>query len=134
MSEENSRADPKITAVKKEKDPKCIEAGKRLAQLDKEQQGQIDDNKTAVNYILILNAMGFTVAVISLYYVRKEYYIKAVRKAKKEENPQVEPPQTKEKLQKVVHCIEVHCIKSWLENKEQVIICMEKPSIEEYVP
>ena len=62
MSEENSRADPKITGIKKEKDPKCVEAGKCLAQLNKErkihkEQGEIDNNKTAVNYSLILNAI-----------------------------------------------------------------------------
>ena len=72
MSEENSRADPKITAVKKEKDPKRVEAGKRLAQLNKErkihkeQQGEIDDNKISINYGLILNAIGVTVTVMSL--------------------------------------------------------------------
>ena len=71
----------KKTAVKKEKDPKRVEAGKRLPQLKerkiqqlscKEQQGEIDDNKISINYGLILNAIGFTVTVISLYYVMKE--------------------------------------------------------------
>ena len=38
MSEENSRADPKITSLKKEKDSKHVEAGKRLAQLKKKEK------------------------------------------------------------------------------------------------
>ena len=32
----------------------------------------IDDDKTAVNYSLIFKAIGIIVAVVSLYYVRKE--------------------------------------------------------------
>ena len=56
MSEET----PKITTILKEKDPKRVEAGKRLAQLNKErklhkeQQMEIDENKSYINYGLIL--------------------------------------------------------------------------------
>ena len=74
MSEET----PKITTFKKEKDPKRVEARKRLAQLNKErklhneQQIEIDENSLAVNYGLILDVIGVAVAVVSLYYVSKK--------------------------------------------------------------
>ena len=88
MSEET----PKITTILKEKDSKRVEAGKRLAQLNKErklhkeQQEEIESNtsysSSTVNYHLILNVIGVAAAVVSLYYIRKEF-------EKKE--PQVEP-------------------------------------------
>ena len=74
MSEET----PKITTVQKEKDSKRVETGKRLAQLNKErklhkeQQEDINENKSNINYSLILNVIGVTVAVASLYYARKK--------------------------------------------------------------
>ena len=95
MSEET----PKITTVNKEKDPRHVEAGKRLAALNKEtkihkeQQEDINDNKTFVNYGLILNVIGVLTAVVSLYYVRKECNSSAVKmeqpKNVKEEQPKV---------------------------------------------
>ena len=75
MSEET----PKITTISKEKDHKRVEAGKRLAasnkerKLHKEQQEDINENKININYSLILNVIGVTAAVVSLYYVRKEF-------------------------------------------------------------
>ena len=59
MSEET----PKITTILKEKDPKRVEAGKRLAALNKErklhreQQEDINENKININYSLILNVI-----------------------------------------------------------------------------
>ena len=63
----------------------------------KKQQGEIDDNKISINYGLILNAIGVTVAVINLYYVRKEC---------EKSNVKEEKPQTKEKPQKVLDTFE----------------------------
>ena len=70
---------PKITTILKEKDPKHVEAGKRLAQLNKErklhteQQEDIKENTININYSPILNVIGVAAAVVSLYYVRKEF-------------------------------------------------------------
>ena len=78
MSEGNLKETPKITTILKEKDPKCAETGKRLAQLNKErklrkeQQMEIDENKSYINYGLILNFVGVAVAVVSLYYASKK--------------------------------------------------------------
>ena len=68
MSKEN----PKIATVKKEKDPKTVEAGLRLTQLNKErklhkeQQEDTNENKSNIDSSLILNVIGVTVAVASL--------------------------------------------------------------------
>ena len=107
MSEET----PKITTILKEKDPKRVEAGKRLAALNKErklhreQQEEIKENTININYSLILNIIGVTAAVVSLYYVRKEFNrqlscsadSEAVRKNKipQVENKDQEPLQVK---------------------------------------
>ena len=78
MSEGNLKETPKITTTLKEKDPKRVETGKHLAQLDKErklhkeQQMEIDENKGYINYGLILNFVGVAVAVVSLYYASKK--------------------------------------------------------------
>ena len=105
MSEGSLKETPKITTILKEKDPKRVEAGKRLAQLNKErklhkeQQDEIKSNSSAVsciNYSLILNVIGVAAAVVSLYYVRKEF--------EKKKEPQVEPvniPSNDNKPQKV---------------------------------
>ena len=116
MSEET----PKITTILKEKDPKRVEAGKCLAALNKErkphkeQKEDINENKININYSLILNVIGVTAAVVSLYYVRKEFNrqlsCSAAREAVKEEKPQMEPSPTKEQLsckpQKVLDTLE----------------------------
>ena len=73
-----SEKTPKITTVNKDKDPKRVEAGKRLAQLNKErklqkeQQIQIEENVSNINYSLILNVIGVAVAVASLYYASRK--------------------------------------------------------------
>ena len=98
MSEETA----KITTILKEKAPKTVEAGKRLAQLNKErklhkeQQIEIDENKSnsssAVDYSLILNVIGVTVAVVSLYYVRKKCNKKVISNDKPQVVKEEKPP------------------------------------------
>ena len=99
MSEET----PKTTTILKEKDPKRVEAGKRLAQLNKERKlhrerkEYINENKININYSLILKVIGVTAAVVSLYNVRKEFNSSAVKKNKtpKVETKDPEPLQVK---------------------------------------
>ena len=77
---------PKITAVKKEKDPKRVEAGKRLAAMsknakEKKMREKIESkhNNSSmmgsfgdVNYGLVFGFIGIAVAIVSLYYRREE--------------------------------------------------------------
>ena len=85
MSEETPKTTeetPKITIEKKEKDPKRIEAGKRLAAISKaaKERKMLDkiesENSNGdfnINYGLVFNFIGTAVAIASLYYKREEY-------------------------------------------------------------
>ena len=93
MSEET----PKITSILKEKDPKHVEAVKRLTQLNKERklhregEEDIKENTININYSLTLNVIGVAAAVVSLYYVREEFNSSAASSVvKKNKTPQVE--------------------------------------------
>ena len=69
MSEET----PKTTAVKKEKDPKRVEAGKRLAEFNRERKmnskNETETPQNNISYGLIINVIGIAVSLFSLYYV-----------------------------------------------------------------
>ena len=74
MSEET----PKITAVNKEKDPNHVEAGKRLAELNRERnkkkkehsiRKESSNDNGSFNYGLIVNTIGVAISLISLYYL-----------------------------------------------------------------
>ena len=79
MSEETA---PKITATKKEKDPKGVEAGKRLAAISKAAkerkmrdkiESENSNNDFNINYGLVFGFIGTAVAIVSLYYRREEF-------------------------------------------------------------
>ena len=80
MSEDNT---PKITTVKKQKDPKRVEAGKRLALISKasrekkmrekiENENRQEDNEWNIDYTLILGAVGAIAAIGGVYYAIKD--------------------------------------------------------------
>ena len=78
MSEET----PKITTTKKEKDPKRVEAGKRLAAISKAAkerklrekiESENSNNDFNINYGLVFGFIATAVAITSLYYRREEY-------------------------------------------------------------
>ena len=88
MSEET----PKITTVKKEKDPKRVEAGKRLAAISKAAKERKMCNKIEsenkqenagfdynINYGLVFGILGTAAAICSLYYTREEYKRETVK-------------------------------------------------------
>ena len=75
----------KITTVKKEKDPRRVEAGKRLASISKAArerkmrekilaESKQNDNieRSDINYGLIFGAIGTIAAIGALYYKRRE--------------------------------------------------------------
>ena len=77
---------PKITATKKEKDPKRVEAGRRLAAISKaakerkmreiivsESKHDSGSGDIGINYGLLFGFLGTAVAIGSLYYTRKDY-------------------------------------------------------------
>ena len=73
---------PKITKEKKEKDPKRVEAGKRLAAISKATkekkmpdkiESENSNNDLNINYGLVFGFIGTAVAIASLYYRREEY-------------------------------------------------------------
>lgn len=73
---------PKITKEKKEKDPKRVEAGKRLAAIckaakEKKMRDKIEsensNNDFNINYGLVFGFIGTAVAIASLFYRREEY-------------------------------------------------------------
>ena len=82
-TEENT---PKITAVKKEKDPKRVEAGKRFAAISKSakekkmsEKMESEQNNSSmggfgdINHGLVFGFIGTAVVIVSLYYRREEY-------------------------------------------------------------
>ena len=80
MSENNET--PKITTVKKQKDPKRVEAGKRLALISKasrekkmrekiENENTPKDDEWNVDYTLILGAVGLVAAIGGTYYAMR---------------------------------------------------------------
>ena len=93
---------PSIATTKKEKDPRRLEAGKRLAlitkqakerkRIEREQRGKEDqlrrekeDAGVASNGLIIvaLTGVGVVVAIVTLWYTRKEYNLEV---QEKEEN------------------------------------------------
>ena len=101
MSEET----PKITTVKKEKDPKRVEAGKRLAAISKEarerkmrERLEQESGGWGVSYGLILGSIGVLAAVGSLYYARKDYVRQEERNDSCVEEPVVVSKKTTSKL------------------------------------
>ena len=85
MSEETKA--PKITTIKMEKDPKRVEAGKRLAAISKaakerkmrekiESESKQENDSSGdynVNYGLVFGIFGTGASIGSFYYIRKEY-------------------------------------------------------------
>ena len=86
---------PKITSVKKDKDPKRVQAGKRLAAISKtarenKMRAKIEAEKSDVgwniNYPILFGAAGAFAALGALYYRRNEYIRETQRQeATKEE-------------------------------------------------
>ena len=100
MSEET----PKITTVKKKKDPKRVEAGKRLAAISKEarerkmrERLEQESGGWGVSFGLILGSIGVLAAVGSLYYARKDY-VRQERNDSCVEEPVVVSKKTTSKL------------------------------------
>ena len=95
---------PKITIVKKEKDPKKVEAGKRLAAISKStkerkirkkmESGNKQENGSGdigINYGLLFGFLGTAVAIGSLYYTRKDYEREAKKLETIKEEAEPEP-------------------------------------------
>ena len=78
--------------------------------IHKEQQEDIDDNKIAINYSLILNVIGVTAPVVSLYYVKKaavkKEQLSCQPKNVKEEQLNCQLKVKEEKPQKVLDTLE----------------------------
>ena len=97
MSEES----PKITAIKKEKDPKRVEAGKRSAAISKAAKERKMRNKIesenkqengsgdySINYGIVFGILGTAAATGSLYYTREEYKRDTIKQETTREEPE----------------------------------------------
>ena len=98
MSEET----PKITTTKKEKDPKRLEAGKRLAAISKatkqrkmcekiesENKQENGSGDYSINYGLVFRILGTVAAIGSLYYTREEYKRDTVKQETTRKEPEI---------------------------------------------
>ena len=109
MSEETPKTTevaPKITKEKKEKDPKRVEAGKRLAAISKATkekkmpdkiESENSNNDLNINYGLVFGFIGTAVAIASLYYKREEYKREVLQPVTIKMEPEKEPIQVEPK-------------------------------------
>ena len=103
---------PKITSVKKDKDPKRVQAGKRLAAISKtarenKMRKKIEAEKSQeswnINYPIVFGAIGAIAAPGGLYYRRSEYIRETQKLESVKEEKELEPVHivTKEKTPKL---------------------------------
>lgn len=99
MSEETPK--PKITTVKKEKDPKRVEAGKRLAAISKSarerkmrekihaEMDEVKEESWNIDYGFLFGTLGVLTAIGSLYYARKgdQRVVRSLETIKEEPEP-----------------------------------------------
>ena len=99
-----SQDQPKITTVKKAKDPRRVEAGKRLAAISKEarerkmrekiesENKHKEDETWNINYGALFGVLGVTAAFGALYYARRadKREVKKLETIKEEPEPEHE--------------------------------------------